>query len=232
MRDSFISSFTPSMMSSKNLEAIFVQREKLVGDIVAGVRESATTGNKHYRLLVGMRGIGKTHTIALIYHRLREEADLQDKLLIAWLKEDGWGISSWLDLQIQIFQSLSNLYPEEYQNKLAVEVEALYELSSEEATIKGEIILKEFIDNKTLLLLTENLDKIFAGLKDKGQKKFRAYLQNHNFVTIVVTSQSLFNGVTSKKSPFYGFFNPDNLDKLTLIEATNLLNKIARIKRR
>jgi len=50
MQDNYLSSFTPSLMSSKTLEAIFVQREKLVEDLIAGVRESATTQNKHYRL--------------------------------------------------------------------------------------------------------------------------------------------------------------------------------------
>lgn len=177
-----------------------------------------------------MRGIGKTHTIALIYHRLQEQADLKDKLIIAWLKEEEWGVSSWLDLQISVFQALSILYPKEYKNKLAANIEALYQLSADEATIAGETILTEFIGNRTLLILTENLDEIFAGLKDKEQKKFRAYLQNHNPITIVATSQSLFNGVTSKKCPFYGFFNPQRLDKLSLTEATDLLTKIAQFK--
>ncbi|MEM7556232.1 MAG: tetratricopeptide repeat protein [Cyanobacteria bacterium P01_A01_bin.84] len=231
MQDSYLSSFTPSLMSPQTLEAIFVQREKLVEDLMAGVRESATTRNKHYRLLVGMRGIGKTHTIALLYHRLNQETDLQDKLLIAWLKEEEWGVSSWLDLQIRIFKALADLYPKEYQDQLAADVEALYELSPEAATARGEIILKEFIGKRTLLILTENLDEIFKGLGDIGQKKFRAYLQNNSLITIVATSQNLSKDLTSKKRAFYGFFNSNNLDKLSLEEAANLLTKIAQLQK-
>ena len=254
MQDNYLSSFTPSLMSPKILEAIFVQREKLVKDLIAGVRESATTQNKHYRLLVGMRGIGKTHTIALLYHRLKNEADLQDKLLIAWLKEEEWGVSTWLDLQIRIFQALADSYPEAYQDQLATNVEALYQLSPQEATARGEIILKEFILNlkgapsdkntaslraasplghinqRTLLILTENLDQIFKGLGDIGQKKFRAYLQNNSLITIVATCQNLSRDLTSKKRAFYGFFNSNNLDKLSLEEATQLLTKIAELQ--
>jgi len=230
MQDNYLSSFTPSLMSSKTLEAIFVQREKLVEDLIAGVRESATTQNKHYRLLVGMRGIGKTHTIALLYHRLKKEADLQDRLFIAWLIEDEWGVSSWLDLQIKIFKALADVYPEAYQDKLATDVEALYELSPQEATARGEIILKKFIGKQTLLILTENLDEILKGLGDTGQKKFRAYLQNNPLITIVATCQNLSNDLTSKKRAFYGFFNRNNLDKLSLEEATNLLTKIAELQ--
>lgn len=231
MPDNFLSSFTPSLMSPQDLEAIFVQREKLVEDLIASVKESVTTNNKHYRLLVGMRGIGKTHTIALLYHRLRNEADLQDKLVIAWLKEEEWGVSSWLDLLIRIFQALGNLYPQGYQDKLAADVEALYQLSPDEATARGEIILKEFIAKRTLLILTENLDEILKGLGDTGQKKFRAYLQNKSFITIVATCQNLSNDFKSKKRAFYGFFNINNLDKLSLDEATNLLTKIAQLQK-
>ncbi len=231
MQDSYLSSFTPSLMLAETLEAIFVQREKLVEDLIASVRESATTKSKHYRLLVGMRGIGKTHTIALLYHRIKQEADLQDKLLIAWLKEEEWGISSWLDLQIRIFRALKDLYPEEYQDKLAADVETLYQLSPQEATARGEIILKEFTSKRTLLILTENFDETLKGLGDTGQKKLRAYLQNNCFITIIATSQSLSNDFTSKKRAFYGFFNTNNLDKLSLEEATNLLTKIAQLQK-
>ena len=238
MQNSFLSSFTPSLMSSQDLEAIFVQREELVEDLIADVRasvrfnrESATTENKHYRLLIGMRGIGKTHTIALLYHRLRNDADLQDKLIIAWLKEEEWGVSSWLDLQIRIFQALGNSYPQKYQDKLATDVEALYNLSPEEATAKVEIILTEFINQRTLLILTENFDEILKGLGDKGQKEFKAYLQNNSFITMVATAQNLSNDLKSKKRAFYGFFEIDNLDKLSLDEATNLLTKIAQLQK-
>lgn len=227
MNNNFLSSFTPSLMSSETLEAIFVQRHKLVEDLIESVRHSAETANKHFRLLIGMRGIGKTHTIALIYHRLKKIEELQDNLLIAWLKEEEWGVNFWLDLLIRIFQALAFEYPESYETKLKQDVEFIYEFSAEEATRYAERILREFIGDKTLLLLAENLDEIFNGLGDSGQKQFRAYLQNNNLITIIATSQSLFNGVSNKDAPFYGFFNPKYLDKLTIEEATNLLSKIA-----
>ncbi len=218
-------------MSANTLEAIFVQRHKLVEDLIESVCHSAETANKHFRLLIGMRGIGKTHTIALIYHRLKKREELEDKLLIAWLKEEEWGVSSWLDLLIRIFSALENEDSELYETKIQEKVESLYKLSADDATYQAERILKEFIGNKTLLLLTENLDEIFNGLGDIGQKKFRAYLQNNNLITIIATSQSLFAGVSNKDSPFYGFFAPKYLDKLTIEAATELLRNIAELQK-
>ena len=230
MKNSFLSSFTPSLMSPETLEAIFVQRHKLARDLIELIRDSSLSKSKHFRLLVGMRGIGKTHTIALIYHRLKATKDLQDKLLIAWLKEEEWGVSSWLDLLMRIFQALAIEYPAEYQQTIQAKVESLYEMSSDDVMRQGELILKEFVGSRTLLLLVENLDEIFNGLKDIGQKQFRAYIQNHNFITIVATSQSLFAGIEQKESPFYGFFTTQYLDKLTIAEATSLLTKIAQLQ--
>ncbi len=230
MDNNFLSTFTPSLMSANTLEAIFVQRQKLVEDLIESVCNSVETANKHFRLLIGMRGIGKTHTIALIYHRLKKREDLQDKLLIAWLKEEEWGVSSWLDLLIRIFHSLAIEYPQSYETKLQEKIESLYQLSTEDATYQAERILQDFIGDKTLLLLTENLDEIFKGLGDIGQKQFRAYLQNNNLITIIATSQSLFAGVSKKESPFYCFFNTKPLDKLTIEEATELLRNIAQLQ--
>ena len=44
--------------------------------------------------------------------------------------------------------------------------------------ICGSSLHRTQVGDKTLLLLTENLDEICNGLGNIGQKQFRAYLQN------------------------------------------------------
>ncbi len=78
--------------------------------------------------------------------------------------------------------------------------------------------------------MVENLDELFAGLGDEGQKRLRSYLQENAFGTILAASQSLFSGVSLQTSPFYGFFRIIHLEDLTLDEATQLLTKIAQFK--
>ncbi|WP_026103345.1 MarR family transcriptional regulator [Pseudanabaena sp. PCC 6802] len=229
MKNTFLSRFTPSMMSPEALEAIFVQRHQLVEELIDAIRTSALTANKHFRLLVGGRGMGKTHTIALIYHRIAAMADLRDKLLIAWLREEEWGVSSFLDLLLRIFRALEQAYPDEYKSKLKQKVEELYQFP-EQAQYRAEKLLREFAGDRVLLLLMENLDDIFAGLGDIGQKQLRAYIQNNSFITILATTQSLFHGVTHKDSPFYGFFYPHHLEELSLEDAVTLLQHIAKLE--
>ena len=223
--DRLVSRFTPSLMSPETLEAMFVQRQELATTLVERIREGVLTEAKHHSLLVGPRGIGKTHLVALVYHRIRALPEIQDALRVAWLHEEEWGIDSFLDLLLRILRSLH----EEYRDTdLVAQVEAIYATeSAEEARVQAADLLRTFVGERTLLVLMENLDDVFKGLGDEGQKQFRAYLQEHPFTTILATSQSLFEGVSKRSFPFYGFFRAHHLTAFSLDEAAELLANIA-----
>src|SRR5688572_22212852 len=110
MTETFIFRFTPSVMDPEALEAIFVQREAIVQRILDLTVESALTTSKHHTLLIGPRGIGKTHGVSLVYHRVKAIEDLREKLMIAWMREEEWGITSLLDLIMRIFRALAAEY--------------------------------------------------------------------------------------------------------------------------
>ncbi|MEG4251249.1 tetratricopeptide repeat protein [Microcoleus sp. Pol10D4] len=230
MKNTFISRFTPSLMSPETLEAILVQRHGLAERLVELIRVSALTDNKHFQLLIGPRGIGKTHLVSLIYHRVYNMEDLRDKLLIAWLQEEEWGIASFLDLLRGIFRAIAKEYEVEYEAELHDDVEKLYDLSPEQAEFKAAELLRDFVGKRVLLLIVENLEDVFSGLGDFGQKQLRAYIQNHSFLTILATSQSLFDGVKLSHNPFYDFFDLHELDEFKLDDAVALLNHIAKLE--
>ncbi len=228
MKETFLSRFTPSMMAPEALEALFVQREELAQRIVNLVRDSALTSSKHHTLLIGPRGIGKTHLIALVYHRLQAMEDLRNHLLIAWLREEEWGVTSFMDLLLRTFRALLAEYDDP---GLAKQVEALYGLPLKAGEHAGGALLKEFVNNRTLLVLVENLDDLFEGLGDEGQKRLRAYLQENPLCTLLATAQSLFNGIARQTSPFYGFFRIHHLEELDFDGAARLLANIAKYVR-
>jgi hypothetical protein len=224
-----VSRFTPSLMKHEDLEEIFVQRHKLAQNIVELIRNSAITPSKHHTLLIGPRGIGKTHLVSLVYYRIREMDDLGDRLLIAWLREEEWGITSFLDLLLRIFRALQEEYGTPPCPPLAKGggevdsflppldkgglgglsecVEALYQLSPDAAERAGAELLKEVIGNCTLLLLMENLDDVFAGLGDEGQKRLRSCKRmpavrfwRHRRVCLTVSSFRLHRSMVSSAS--------------------------------
>ncbi|MBN8726025.1 MAG: tetratricopeptide repeat protein [Acidobacteria bacterium] len=228
MKDDFRSYFSPNLMSKETLEMLFVQRQELAKEVTESIVDSISTSSKHYILLIGPRGIGKTHFTSLIYHRLKNIAAFQEKAVIAWLREEEWGVSSFLDLLIRLLRATLS---EGASPTIAEQINKLYEIPIKNAEALAKNLLEELVGNRTLVILMENLNQIFKGLGDKEQRKLRAYLQNNPFCTILATSQSLFDGVSLRDSPFYGFFQIKYLNPLNLEEATELLKNIANHKK-
>ena len=156
------------MMTSEMLEATLVQRGRLAERVVDKVRESTTTKSKHHALLIGPRGIGKTHLVSVAYHRIRSDSDLSERLAIAWLQEEEWGVASYLDFLLSLLGVLARDYR---SPQLSERIETLYGRSPEEATAAAESYLLDFIGSRTLLVIAENLDEIFRGLETEGQHK-------------------------------------------------------------
>ncbi|MCC5828526.1 MAG: tetratricopeptide repeat protein [Phycisphaeraceae bacterium] len=225
MKSAFLSRFTPSLLPPEALEHMFVQRSRLAGTIVAGLRESGLTSGKHYYLVTGPRGIGKTHLVSLVYHRLRRDKDLRAKLRIAWLREEEWGVASYLDLLLVI---LRTVHEQGDAPELSEKYARLKQITNpEEACAVAERLVVEAAGAGTLLIIAENLDEIFRGLETAGQRRLRALIQNHPVFAILATSQSLFDGITNRDEPFYGFFDVHQLDELSFENAVRLVARIA-----
>ena len=221
----FISRFSPNRTDPAVLEQIFVQRRDLLDQSVAVLRESALTDNKHHLLFVGLRGCGKTHLLALIVHRLDQQTDLADRLRIAWLNEDETSIS-FLDLLVRIYRALSDRYPQEFPRE---DLKKLYGQDRQQAQNSLSENLVTRIGNRTVLVLVENLDALFNQLDESDQRAWRAFVQNHPVFATAATAQSLFAGVSDREQPFFGFFDTRHLRPLTVEEATELLQRIARL---
>jgi len=224
MNSTFLSRFTPSLMSPEALEAIFVQREKLAERQVDLIRDSSLNRRKHYSLLIGPRGIGKTHLVSIVYHRVRALEELKGRLAIAWLREEEWGVASFLDLLLRICLSLKH---EEGYEELEQLVQTVYEKPDEGAVDRVRNALDGLLKGRTLLIVLENFDEVLDGLGPEGQMRLRAFLQENPVCTILATSPSLFDAVSLRTSPFYGFFRITHLESLSVEEATRLLEKLA-----
>lgn len=223
----FVSRFTPSLMSPETIEALFVQRQSLAESIMLGIRESATTDAKHYVLLVGPRGVGKTHFATLIRNRVVADADLRQRLCVAWLREEERGITSFADLLIRILQALAR---DEDGGELLARTDALYDLPRGRVEESSRDLLLAHLAGRTLLMIVENLDAIFTGLNKAGQQALRAFLQNQACTTILATAPALFSGVSAQTSPCYGLFTTHHLEELTANEAVDLLAHIAEVR--
>ena len=74
MRQGFLRSsrYSPGNLDRESLEALFVGRDDIMEDVLSRLTKSIGGQEKHYILLVGPRGSGKTHFLALARHRLMD----------------------------------------------------------------------------------------------------------------------------------------------------------------
>ena len=230
MRTGFLRSsrYSPGNMDRQSLEALFVGRGDLMEDVLTRITKSILGTGKHYVLLVGPRGSGKTHFLTLAYHRLMDRfcaANAQGRVAIALLKEEEWGVASFLDFVVRILRALADQAPE-----LEAEIAAVYDRFSKDPADAEALALarlRRHIRGKTLLLLCENLVDLFDGLGDEGQKRWRAAIQEDGNWTVVASTPSLFSAVTLQDNPFYGFFIVRALQKIDFETGLDLLVKKA-----
>ena len=220
--------YSPGNMDRQSLEALFVGRDDLMEDVLSRVAKSVLGTGKHYVLLVGPRGSGKTHFLALARHRLMDRLrtdDAHERVAVALLKEEGWGVASFLDFVVRILRALADQAPE-----LDAEIATVCDMFAKDPAEAEAIALarlRQHIRGKTLLLICENLADLFAGLGEEGQKRWRSTIQEDGNWTIVASTPSLFSAVTSQDSPFYGFFTIRALEKIDFDASLDLLVKKA-----
>ena len=209
------STFSPAGMPAELLEKTFVQRERLAERLTQLFVESALTDSKHHVLLLGPRGIGKSHLVSLIYHRLLNKPELSNRLAIAYLREDEWGVTSFLDLLLRILREF----------KIPThELQSLSVGAAEEHAWKA---LREWLQGKTLLVILENFEAMFGSMGEDGQRKWRACMQNNLIWSVLATSPSLSEDISDHASPFYGFFEILPLEGLSVPDAITLMQRLA-----
>lgn len=220
-----IAFFTPSMNNPALLKAIFTARHWLADEIMNAIRDSVESGSRHYLLLYGPRGIGKTHLVSLVYYRVKEDESLHAKLRIAWLQEDPYAVSSYARLLRAILSQLDLDYSLPGWKERLTGIENLDDTNQIERALEHTLL--DYLGERVLLLLAENLDEIFAGLGDDGQKKLRAFLQTRNVATILATSTSLLPDLEDRNRPFFGFFKKIPLAQFTFQDCVDVLVRIA-----
>ena len=222
------SRYSPGNMDRESLESLFVGRHDIMEDVLSRVTRSMRSPEKHYILLVGPRGSGKTHFLALAHHRLMdrvEAVDSRNSVAVAVLNEEEWGVASFLDLVVRILRALAGQTPD--LDAAIAEIYDRFSKDSADAESFAVARLREHTRGKTLLLLCENLVDLFQGLGEEGQKRWRSVIQEDGNWTIVASTPSLFAAIRLQDNPFYGFFTIRALEKIDFDTGLELLSRKA-----
>ena len=182
-------------------------------------------------LIIGPRGAGKTHLLKILYSRIITDPDVQEKLAIAYMSEDEYGIDTYLDLLVRIFKAFIRQEKNDIKKQaLKGYIEELKSTQPEYRIPTAERLLLDYLNDQNLLVLIENLNNIFKGIGEKGQSKWRDFIMKHGNINIIATSQSIFSDVNKRDRPFFNFFNITYLKKLTFEDARLLLLELAEME--
>lgn len=201
--------YTPSLMSPERLEQLFVAREDVLDDLVRRIETSATSSSRRHRLLVGRRGAGKTHLMALAAHRARQLPGFGDTFLLSWLPEDPWVVDDVDDL-------------------LRLVLDHLDPAAEWDRTHDPEQALLRTADGRPVVVLMENLDQILEAIGRPGQQRLRRLLESERTLLLLATTTQLSHDLVDESVPFHGFFDTSPLEPFTVDEAREQLTAIAR----
>lgn len=203
-----ISRFTPWNTSREQLQAMFVARQALLDDLIDRGIHAASTASRQHTLIVGQRGSGKTHLIALAYYHLKDlEADNRFQLVA--LPEEPWAITTYRDFLAAILEALDPGSGSGTADELEFQLE------------------KRYADGGVIVVLVENLDQLFDQIEVDGQRKLRHFLQTSQSLLLLATTSSLDRSLTAQASPFYNFFTTIHLEPLTVEQALELVIRLA-----
>ncbi len=199
--------FTPGNQDPLILEKLFVRREALLQELELDVQEFATGGSRRHRLLIGPRGIGKSHLLALLNHRITAKATTQE-ISVHMLPEVLYGIARFADL-----------------------VDAILDRnpSPRKSNAEAEMELRKTADATPMLILLENLDSILHAIGADGVHHLRSAVEDSR-ILLITTSPQLFDEARKAKAPLFGFFDAVHLDELSVDDALELMRRVASLR--
>lgn len=235
---SYIFPYTPRKANYEDLKTTLVAREVLLDELVSNLRDQINSETLQHWMILGMRGMGKSHIITMIYYIVKQDKDLSSAWIPVLMDEEEQGVFAlhtlFIRILIKLGEEITNI-DRKKSEEIEAKVNSLRDSNWPPEEILDEVVsyLKDYVSKyqKRLLLLLENADDLFTKSLPKlnETKKLRKILQHENFLLLLATSPTFFERISSSKAPLYQFFRIRRLDLLNYEQSVHLLKKWAEL---
>lgn len=194
-----VHAFTPQRESVAALMDRTVGRDALLELLRHRIASAASSSARPHVLVVGPPGSGKTHLLAVAL------ADPPDGLVPVRIPESAIGATRYEDVTAAVLQALrpGEPLPREREGRIAVA-----------------------LAGRTVLLVIERLDRVFADLGLAGQRALRAWVETSGSVLLVGSADRVFPGMTQREQPWFGGMGVLMLPDLTAAQGRDLMLRL------
>lgn len=224
--------YNPDQLDDETFLTGFVARQALVTKILGRLGDIKPRGLAQHRLIVGQRGMGKTSLLRRVALGIRDEPALAAVLLPLSFREEQYNVHNlhifWCNCLDSFGDWLESAGRREDARRLDCDVVTLNAQEDDEEGSRALALFKRWMkeEQKRPLLLLDNIDIIFAGLKTK-QWSLRRMLQEAGGIVVIGASAAALEAAADREAAFYDFFQVDVLSKLEHHEVLLCLRHMA-----
>ncbi len=226
--------YNPKKKSFDQLQTSLVGSHRIaaIDNLMSELTLKRGQSPKQHWMFVGPRGIGKSHLLTLLYHKVKSDAKTSAIWLPVLFPEELRMVGN---LAAFIERALDEII-----NALDIEKHpACPELKEKKAKAR-QLAPDKRLDylfdllswthettGRFLLFITENLQQLLGKkIKIIEQKKLRAFLQSDNSVLFIGSATTIFNALSDHSHPFYHFFYIKRLQEIGFEDMETMINRI------
>lgn len=215
--------YNPRKKSAEQLENSLVgdDRHAILADILAELDLKEGAAPKQHWMIVGARGMGKSHLLTLLHHKVCADEKLQKLWLPVLFPEE---IRMAGDLARFLERAATEICHdlEHAGSPVAAELkEKIGRIRSIRAAERVDYLFNLITwirqtTSKHILLIAENLQQLLGKkISIMDQKKLRAYLQSEDALLLIGSATTIFDALHDHSHPFYHFFHIRRLGELS-----------------
>ena len=226
--------YNPRKKSSEELAQSLVGADRwdILNGILSELALKKGESPKQHWMLVGARGMGKSHLLTLLHHKVCADKKLS-KLWIPVLFPEEIRMAG--DLAKFLERAISEVQRDLEKEKSSV-AEDLKEKIARIRTVRHDerveylFSLMTWIWRETgrhILLIAENLQQLLGKkISLIDQKKLRAFLQSEDALLLIGSATTIFTALHDHSHPFYHFFHIRRLQELSFEDIKTLVGNL------